>query len=349
MIQVNSNGTKRRINGAKLKKTKHRNDGLPSNVTASDYERDVRAGVQDKLDELTKRAEERVRKEEKSNSSYSGEKIVGYMGLMLLLGAGWQLATVSADSALMMWGQRIGFIASTVFIMVLKHKLSKGQYIGPQRRFAEKLFYSGVGFESFTLLAKYFSDLVPAYLFLVGFTIPALIIAAFQVMTKDPKRRLRILEEENRIMKKQLEEERDLLRVKGEMMKEITDLRAEEKIEDSRNDERIRLATKSKRRISRVAKKENEIIIVQMETDAGIKRGRGANKQLNVSDAKIIGNGHSRKKKGPSNKPQNPNKPKCKNPDCINNLTGNQTVACSNACRQRVNRLIKAGKLKKTW
>jgi len=57
----------------------------------------------------------------------------------------------------------------------------------------------------------------------------------------------------------------------------------------------------------------------------------------------------TRRGRGPRNDPGNPNAPKCKLPGCNNPLTGNNKVGCSDAHRQKVYRLIKAGKLEKTW
>ena len=247
-----------------------------------------------------------------------------------------------------MGGQILGFCASTVFILILKHRLAKGDYIGPQRRLGEKLYYIGVAFESFTLLAKYFSFLVNPYLFLAGLTIPGLIISSFQIITRDPRRRLRILKEENAVMKQQLKEERDLLKEKSDLIKELGDLRSKEITYERKHDIMIKEANSnsSKRQIKRVAKADYKLIVDQVKKESTVKH-KSATKQL--SEAKVVGESHTRKRKGPSNNPDNPNAPVCKNPKCSNPLKGNQKVACSGSCRTAVNRAVKRGELEKTW
>ena len=327
MVKVTGNGTKRRINGSKLR----RDDPYKkSNTYVTDKGVTSEAPRKNSLDK------------------YFGEQLVGYMGLMLLMAAGWQLATISADSAVMMWGQRLGFVASTVFIMILKHKLSKGEYLGPQRRLAQRLFKGGVAFESFTLLAKYFSALVPGYLFLVGFTIPGLIIAAFEIMNKDSDKRLRVLQKENEALEIQLREEKNLLTIKNDLIKQLADLRSKEVLYEVLHDVMLKGANSgsSKRQVKQVGKSDLKLLVGQVKKESTSK----TNKTKQLSEAKVVGESHTRKRKGPSNNPDNPNAPKCKNPNCNTPLTGSQKVTCGQSkCRTKVSRLVKAGKLEKTW
>ncbi len=325
-MKVNSNGTKVRYNGSRLgnrdsykKSNTYVTDKGVTSVSPSDGE-----------------------------VSYKWEHIVGVMGLCLLMAAGIVLAIQTATNPIMMGGQILGFCASTVFILILKHRLAKGHYIGPQRRLGEKLYYIGVAFESFTLLAKYFSFLVNPYLFLAGLTIPGLIVSSFQIITRDPRRRLRILREENAVMKQQLREERDLLQVKSDLIKQLGELRSKEITYERKHDIMIKEANSnsSKRQIKRVAKADYKLIVDQVKKESAVKH-KSAAKQ--IAEARVVGESHSRKRKGPSNNPDNPNAPVCKNPKCNNPLKGNQKVACSGTCRTAVNRAVKRGELEKTW
>ena len=332
MVKVTGNGTKRRINGSKLRRS---DPYKKSNTYVTDK------GVTSEAPQKT------------FLDKYFGEQLVGYMGLMLLMAAGWQLATKSAVDPsgaidhVMMWGQRLGFVASTVFIMILKNKLSKGEYLGPQRRLAQRLFKGGVAFESFTLLAKYFSALVPGYLFLVGFTIPGLIIAAFEIMNKDSDKRLRVLQKENEALEIQLREEKNLLTVKNDLIKQLADLRSKEVLYEVLHDVMLKGANSgsSKRQVKQVGKSDLKLLVGQVKKESTSKN----NKTKQLSEAKVVGESHTRKRRGPSNNPDNPNAPVCKNPKCSNPLKGKQKAACSGKCRTAVNRLVRDGKLEKTW
>ncbi len=263
---------------------------------------------------------------------YWVEKLVGYMALTLLMAAGIRLAIISAyGDMIMMAGQCVGFVASTIFIARLKYKLGKGDYHGRQRRVGEKLFYSGVLLEGFTLLAKFFPVIIPAYLFTIVFTIPGLIIASFNIVYLDRARRLDTLRKENESLRVQLREERALLIESSSLKKELATLRAKEKTEDNRNDEMQRQASKNKGKIKRLAKTEYALIVGGIEKDIKVKKT--AAKQLTVGEK------HSRSTKGPSNNPKNVNRRKCKNPACDNYLTGRQRTACSSKCRTAISRL----------
>ena len=72
---------------------------------------------------------------------YRAERLVGYLILTLLAGAGIELAIRTANgNFFIMMIQICGFVASTVAIMIVKHKMGEGIYIGRQLRYAKGIF-----------------------------------------------------------------------------------------------------------------------------------------------------------------------------------------------------------------
>lgn len=333
MITTNGNGTKRRLNGSKRRlngsKLRERHSYQKSNTYVTD-------------DGVTVGG-----KKPKSRSKYFGEMLVGYMALGLMMAAGIRLAIQAGyGDSVMIAGQVIGFCASTVFIAILKHKLSKGLYTGLQRRVGMSLFYSGVLLEGLTLAAKFFPVIIPGYLFTVVFTIPGLVIASFNIAYLDEDKRLKTLRKENVDLRERIKEEERLLSVKSELSNRLTDLRSQEKIDDKKRDERLRLATKSKGRIKRVATAENERYLIVLEDNAGIKRRRWGRRKA----AKQITTGETTPKKTRSTKGPRPenatNGIYCKARGCDDKLPEGKKKYCSDECgnRERQRRLREKNK-----
>ena len=280
---------------------------------------------------------------------YKWERIVVYMGIALLGASGIELAIRTADNFIIMLFQISGFLASTVAICIVKHRIGEAIYIGQQLRYAKAFYYMGVCFESLTLLTKYVPGLTQPYLISVAFTLPALIIAMAKIESLDDDIRIYRMEKEGRSESITLRTERQLLNTIIPDKKELATLRAEDNIQDRRNSKMIR---KSKGifawfKVNDLARKEMKVVYQNIQTK---QQKRSTDKlKKSVSDAKVLGERtHKRKQKGPRAGTA-ANGIYCKNPDCDKKLTGSQRVACSGKCRVKINRLVKKGKLEKTW
>ena len=266
---------------------------------------------------------------------YKWERIVAYMGIALLGASGIELAIRTADNFFIMLFQISGFLASTVAICIVKHRIGEAIYIGQQLRYAKAFYYMGVCFESLTLLTKYVPGLTQPYLISVAFTLPALIIAVAKIEGLDDDIRIYRMEKEGRSESITLSTEKHLLRTIIPDKKELATLRAEDNIADRRNDKLIR---KSKGwyawfKINSLAREDMTIVYKNIRTK---EQKRKVDKlKKGASEAKVISTTAKRRKsRGP--RPETAaNGIYCKADGCDNKLSEGQKKYCSQKCGNR--------------
>ena len=266
---------------------------------------------------------------------YKAEKFITYLGLMLLAGAGIDLAIKTASNPFMMLMQVAGFVASTVSIMTVKQGMGQGIYIGNQYRFAKTYFRIGLAFESLTLLAKYYPPFIQIYLITVAFSLPGVILAMWRLENLDDDIRLYRMRKEAQSVRITLKTEARLLQEAVPYKKQLATLRAEDNIQDRRND---RMMKKSKGLSAwfRVNKLANEDMVIVYKNVRTKEQKREANKlKRSASDAKVIGSSTKRRtRKGPRAETA-VNGIYCKAKGCKNKLSEGQRKYCSEKCGNR--------------
>ena len=284
----------------------------------------------------------------KLRGRYKPERIVGYLILCLLAGAGVELAIRTASNFFVMLIQICGFVASTIAIIIVKHKIGDGVYIGRQLSYAKGFYFWGVVFESLTLLTKYVPEMIQIYLISVAFTGPALLLSMGKLEDMDDDIRLWRKRREAANEKLMHREERILLNDLIPEKKELATLRAEDNIQDRRNSKMIRKSNGwfAWLKINQLASREMRVVYQNIQTK---QQRKDTDKLKSATDARVLGERtHKRKRKGPTAESA-PNGIYCKNPDCSNKLKGKQRSGCSPKCRTKISRLVSSGQLEKTW
>lgn len=270
--------------------------------------------------------------EEDPEDRYKWESAVIYAGISLLAAAGISLALSVDGPWYMKLGQVLGFLASTISIIIVKRNLSRNKYIGRQRDYAVGFYVTGVVFESLTLFAKYNEWFIDEYLSIVAFTLPALLLGMYKLINMDPEARLERIKRENELKKTLLTEEEELLKVSNRINKRLAILRAEENVQGARN---TRMMKQSKGLITWIkafgfARAEMNVIYQNLE----VTTSQPKRKRVQAKDAKVIGEKKKRKTMGP--RPENAiNGINCKNPKCDNKLPEGRRTYCTDQCSNR--------------
>ena len=256
-------------------------------------------------------------------SEYKWEKYVMIAALVLVGAAGIQLALSTGSGFLMKLGQVLGFTASTVSLLVVKYGLHNNRYLGKQRKYAENFFVYGTVFESLTLLAKYAAWFVTPYLYLVSFTLPALILGMHKLIQLDEKRRLTREKEENAVFESLLLARQDTAKKQNRMRDVMTNLQVEENLQRIRREKMLAQSTGwgIRRKSAKAARGDVDVIYNKVQRVKALPA------------PKKSGGGDDKKRRTMGPRAENAvNGIYCKNEKCGEKLPEGKKKYCSDRC-----------------